>query len=105
MANPLLTAISWTMSRLYTLLIFVLLGSIAIWGARHDWRIERLSSLWGEGQAEEDPATAGIRVISESPAGGSARSTEEESFLHTRLAFPSEEAAVQAGIRVVPARV
>jgi membrane fusion protein, heavy metal efflux system len=104
MRNSMPSPISWLTARLSTLLILSLLVCLAIWGARNDWKIEHLSTLFAANRAEEESSAPAIKIIRESTGHG-AGDTNAELPPNARLEFPSAEAVAQAGIRVAPAQV
>jgi cobalt-zinc-cadmium efflux system membrane fusion protein len=104
MTERMASAASWFMSRLSTVLILVFLVCLAIWGARNDWKIDHLSTLFAASRIEEDPAGPAIKIVRE-PASQGAGESNSELPLNARLEFPSAEAVEQAGIRVAPAQV
>jgi multidrug efflux pump subunit AcrA (membrane-fusion protein) len=102
MTDRMASAVSWFMSRLSTLLILALLVCLAVWGARNDWKIEHVSTLFAASRTEDESAAPAIRVLKEPTGHGDA---DSELPLNARLEFPSAEAVAQAGIRVAPAQV
>ncbi len=88
-------------SQVPTVLTLALLGGLAVWGARHDWR-------WPSTADPKETATEGekdgpIKVIREA---GAVPGTESDTLAvrFTQIEFPSEEAVQAAGIRVEAAR-
>src|SRR5262245_45941635 len=86
-------------TRLPTLFTFALLGVLAVWGAKYDWKLPALGTLWGgpSDQEEASPAPS-IKVV----VDPSASASEEGSPVvpGTRLEFPSADSVRKAGIRV-----
>jgi cobalt-zinc-cadmium efflux system membrane fusion protein len=81
-----------------TLLILALLGGVAVWGARNDWKLPPLASLWGkEAAADKSPAEEAVKVVSGSAESGPPGPA--------RVEFPSAEAVRKVGLRVVPVEV
>src|ERR1700730_7471288 len=104
MSKPTATAVSWLAARLSTALILALLVCVGIVGARNDWKIGSLHTLWAGGGRDEDPPAPAIKIITES-VDRTSHASGSELPLNARLEFPSAEAVAQAGIRVVPTQV
>jgi membrane fusion protein, heavy metal efflux system len=82
-----------------TVLTLALLAVLGVWGARNDWKLGSLSSLWTKTGPLENPDPIGVKIVPEEkvPTSGDAKSS---SAPRLRIEFPSAEAVRLAGIRV-----
>jgi cobalt-zinc-cadmium efflux system membrane fusion protein len=89
----------WITGQVPTVLTLALLIAVAVWGARHDWKLHGhpLAALWGSDPDPADPPPAMVQVHWDDP--------KSPSLLHAQIEFPSVEAVRQAGIRVARAEV
>jgi cobalt-zinc-cadmium efflux system membrane fusion protein len=85
-----------------TVLTLALLGGLAVWGARNDWR---LSSSGGKpaGPKEEDRSETTKVITDPSPSSGTEAGSEAVPLV--RIEFPSEEAVKATGIQAEKAEV
>jgi cobalt-zinc-cadmium efflux system membrane fusion protein len=75
-----------------TLLILGVLAGVAVWGARNDWKLPPLPSLWGNEVTPEKADSASAVKVDTTSAGPA------------RVEFPSAEAVRKAGLQVKAAR-
>jgi cobalt-zinc-cadmium efflux system membrane fusion protein len=78
-----------------TVLILGLLGGLALWGARNDWKLPGSA----DGAADKGTEAAAIRVLDDPSASASSKEPVK------LIEFPSAEAVVRAGIRVETVQV
>jgi cobalt-zinc-cadmium efflux system membrane fusion protein len=78
-------------------LTLALLGGLAVWGARNDWR---LASSGGKGNAPSDGQQAGLVKVIKDAGAAPGHEVGSEAIRLARIEFPSEESVKAAGIGV-----
>jgi cobalt-zinc-cadmium efflux system membrane fusion protein len=95
----------WAVSLVPTLFTLGLLAGLAVWGARHDWKVPRLSELWEDSDDHEpETAQAGIKIYPDPDYPSPAKDASPLAS-SMWLEFPSEEAVHDAGLQFAPVQL
>jgi cobalt-zinc-cadmium efflux system membrane fusion protein len=93
-----------SLSFLPTFLILALLAAVAVWGARHHWKVPRLAEIWGD---EDDRTPQVSKPMVKVYPDPDHLSSDASEAVHSpmRIEFPSAAVVTTTGLKVAPVQV